>query len=345
MMGCGSSSLVQPVTLTGPSVAADGSLNRVTLAVWGDSPTSVYFVGGGRGVVNNGTPIPGLFMHWDGKDFTELGAVDPTFWWVHGFSANDVWAAGEKGSIAHWDGTKITVVTNLITATLAGLWGSSSSDLWAVGGTLGNEPGENDVILHCTGSCDQAGSWKKIDPPMKTNLAYFKIWGAAANDIYLVGLGGLIAHYDGSMWKPQNSGVGVTSLLTVNGSAANDVYAVGGPPGGVLLHSTDGGVTWTKDTTQPFSNGLVGVFAHPSGRLVVTGLNGQKYVRDGGVWKDYTDQAPLYTDLHAVWLDSTGKTGFMVGGNYTTPPEKTDHRTGIIARIGSSIGTAAVKGP
>jgi hypothetical protein len=33
-----------------------------------------------------------------------------------------------------------------------------------------------------------------------------KIWGISSNDLYVVGSGGLIAHYDGSSWQKLNSG-------------------------------------------------------------------------------------------------------------------------------------------
>jgi hypothetical protein len=344
--GCSSSSnshFSTPVTITGPSVAADGSLDRVPLSVWGDSASSVFFVGGGVGVVSGGSPVPGLFMHWDGKNFVELGPkVTPTLWWVTGFSATDVWAVGEQGTVVHYDGSALTTVSTGVNATLAGIWGSSSSNLWAVGGSLSGGGGDNDVILHCTGSCTTAASWQKVTPPMVTGQAYFKIWGSDDHNIVLVGLGGVIEHYDGTSWSIDT--VPVTApLLTVNGKSANDIYVVGGPPG-TLLHSTDG-KTWTQDTSQTFPTGLTGVFAHSNGDLFVVGLNGQKYWRKGGTWNDYTNVDPPSADLHSIWIDSSGQNGFAVGGNYTTPATAVARRNGIVTRIGSSIPAATLSGP
>ncbi len=70
-----------------------------------------------------------------------------------------------------------------------------------------------------------------------------RIWGAADNDIYAVGQGGKILHYDGAAWSPMNSGT-VQNFLGVSGTSGSDIWAVGE---GVLSHYD--GQAWT--TSEP----------------------------------------------------------------------------------------------
>jgi hypothetical protein len=57
------------------------------------------------------------------------------------------------------------------------------------------------------------------------------VWGRADDDVYAVGTGGTIVHYDGVTWTPMPSST-VNDLEAVAGTDAN-VFAVGG--GGTIL--------------------------------------------------------------------------------------------------------------
>jgi hypothetical protein len=65
------------------------------------------------------------------------------------------------------------------------------------------------------------------------------IWGAAADDVFAVGDGGTILHYDGADWRPMASGIG-ENLEAIWGVSGTDVFAVG--TGGTILHYD--GVDW-----------------------------------------------------------------------------------------------------
>jgi hypothetical protein len=63
---------------------------------------------------------------------------------------------------------------------LHGLWGSSATNIWAVGyGTL----------LHYDGQ-----AWSKVELPA-SNLGLQGIWGSSASDIWAVGAAGVVLHY------------------------------------------------------------------------------------------------------------------------------------------------------
>jgi len=67
----------------------------------------------------------------------------------------------------------------------------------------------------------------------RSQLHFTAIWGSAANDVFVIGVGGLISHYDGSQWQEMESG----TLLNLNGiwgNSGTDVFVVGN--GGTIIH-------------------------------------------------------------------------------------------------------------
>ena len=52
---------------------------------------------------------------------------------VWGSSGSDVFAVGECGTILHYDGSELVAMSSGTTRALYGVWGSSGSDVFAVG--------------------------------------------------------------------------------------------------------------------------------------------------------------------------------------------------------------------
>ena len=67
--------------------------------------------------------------------------------------------------------------------------------------------------------------------PQGNNLS--GVWGSSGSDVFAVGVGGTILHYNGGVWTTMTSGV-TNSLFGVWGSSGSDVFAVG--TGGTILH-------------------------------------------------------------------------------------------------------------
>ena len=66
---------------------------------------------------------------------------------------------------------------------LNGVWGSSSTDVFAVG--------DEGTILHYDGS-----TWSPMESGLKKVLN--AVWGTSGTDVFVAGDGGTILHYDGS---------------------------------------------------------------------------------------------------------------------------------------------------
>lgn len=299
-----------------------GALDRALLSIWGSGPNDVFAVGGPLG--NSG--FEALVLHHDGEAWTDLraGGTD-TFWWVHGTKGDDVWMVGERGRITHYDGATFVEHDAGVDATLWGTFAFAADDVWAVGGTPeGTLDQEDDIVLHWDGA-----TWSRVALPGEPKRrALFKIWGTSADDLYVVGEGGIIWHRTHAGFTLESDGdLTSATLFTVNGCGPGEVYAVGGRE--VLKRS---GGAWQKLETT-FGNNVNGVACASSGEVVVVGFGGQKQRLTGGVWVD-DFLAPPSGDLHAAWADETGAF-WTVGGNFVTQPKPGVARNGIIARFGS----------
>ena len=104
-------------------------------------------------------------------------------------------------------------------------------------------------------SCDEV-DWCSVMTGVSPFHVMTSIWGAAANDIWVGGSGGLLIHYDGATWSPATTNVKNT-FHAIWGSGSNDVYAVSSTD--VVLH-TDGvhgsAATWTN-VVLPVEPGVV----------------------------------------------------------------------------------------
>jgi photosystem II stability/assembly factor-like uncharacterized protein len=192
---------------------------------------------------------------------------------VFGSSAMDVYAVGDQGAIYHNDGTgwkaqagaaaalysvwcssdgglvvavgagavftttnagAIWMSTSIPGAVFYSVWGSSKSNVFAVGA--------NDAIYHFDGN-----GWTAQTVTGGTGFMTFKgVWGPSATEAYAVGGDvGVVFHTTdgGANWVAKPNGA-TNALEAVWGSSANDVWVVGLK--GTLLHSVDQGASFTS---------------------------------------------------------------------------------------------------
>jgi hypothetical protein len=308
-------------------------LSPSLLSVWGTAQNDVFAAGGGLG---NGTPT--TLLHYDGTTWTDLGAGGTdTFWWVHGTSDHDVWAVGTGGRIAHWDGTTFTAHASGTTATLYGVWAASASDVWVVGGTPGGgSTMPNDVLLHYDGT-----SFTPSPLPMTLGRTFFKVWGTASSNLYVVGEYGTIWHRTGTTWAleaDQPTPLATGNLTTVAGCNATEVYAVGGLD---VLQSD--GATWSRANVTVENAGVNGVSCGAPGRVVIVGFGGYRQRLVAGAWIDDTVSSPIVNDLHGAWADPQG--GYWAaGGHFIDMPSAGASRDGILAYYGSATIASTLGG-
>lgn len=140
----------------------------------------------------------------------------PSLGAVWGSASSDVWAVGSEGVMIHYDGTRWAAAQSPTKAPLLGIHGIASDDIWAVG---------DDVILHWDGN-----EWSvKLENISEALLA---VWVVASDDVWIAGIDkethhGLLRH-----WNGQEFGRGVF------GGAASVWELWAGGPGDVWMAGT-----------------------------------------------------------------------------------------------------------
>lgn len=126
---------------------------------------------------------------------------------------------------------KWEIVFEGLPGALISVWGTSATDVYAVGG----DPGDGPFVLHYDGA-----GWTRLHTGIRGELWW--VHGFAGGPIFMGGSGGQIVRYEGGTFTPMTT-PGVGTVFGIWGSAPNDVWAVGGGT------ATGGGFVWRFDGT------------------------------------------------------------------------------------------------
>ena len=217
---------------------------------------------------------------------------------VWGSSSSDVFAVAQQdGAIFHYNGSAWTYMTSGLADQLNGVWGTSSTDVFVVG--YDDKSHGNSPILHYDGT-----AWSFMANPLTgENIVLYNVWGSSGSDVFAVGNdnsgNGIILHYNGTAWSSMTSGTTPGSVLRdIWGSSSNDVFAVGGQ--GIILHYN--GNAWSamaSGTTQ----GLGAIWGSSSNDVFVVGGAGTILHYDGSTWTAMTSVTTA--PLGSVWGSSS----------------------------------------
>jgi hypothetical protein len=270
--------------------------------IWGSSPT-IFAVGT-------------CIVHYDGEFWEQQNsATDAMLKKVWGSSPSDVFAVGDNGTIIHYDGASWSPHESGTTVPLSQVWGSGPDDVYAFGDDF---PGSSHYnrILHYDGL-----SWSQ--QAIDSTLLLLDLAGTGPHDAYLVGMGGVILHYDGTSASLVTKGTR-KHLESLWGCSATDIYAVGD----TILHYD--GASWTE-VSSPTEEGLKSIWGSDCSTIYAVGYNGTIVHFDGSSWKSVA--SPTTEPLTGVWGSSAddifavGYDGVVVhfdGASWTQHPTPTD---------------------
>jgi hypothetical protein len=233
-----------------------------------------------------------------------------------GLASNDLYLVRDPNAgspLAHFDGTQWSVGRSLTLNPLYGVWASSLSDAWVVGG--------GQAAMHWDG---QAWSGYAGDNTLQD---FTHVWGSGPGDVFIGGNGGYLAHLDG----------GATTVITYGDFGGSDIDDLGGStPGQVWL--TNGALSlWDGHAYDGASTGsplnLYGVWLDPGGLVWSVGANGnvggtygavvEREQPDGGWARSLAPTGDLYkvrgTSDSDVWaVGSYGAMAHFDGGTWAS---------------------------
>ena len=243
------------------------------LSVWG-SAADGWFASGEHGTV--------LFD--DGRVWRTLalgrglaGTPDQTFAEIVGVAGVEVTVLGSE-DVATFEGAAWSPTTVPTTASIDGLWGSATDDVFAVG--------RGGTILHHDGL-----AWTVQPTPTTADL--HAVWGTGPRDVYAVGDDLTVLHYDGATWTAQPTGLppGTTGdFAAVFEPAAGGLFVAGSSG---VFQSIGGGLVQTLSTPQRAAWG--------SGPANVWVAGGDLANFDGSTWT----VSPTFFSTRAVAGNST----------------------------------------
>ncbi|MGC9093692.1 MAG: hypothetical protein ACP5JH_10665, partial [Bacteroidota bacterium] len=305
------------------TLAYPGSFQTSMRDIWGSSASDVYVVG-------HNDQNRGLMWHYDGVSWKDVklsttqggtiaGPIDLSA--IYGFSANDIWAVGEKifynpnpppnfldsSLIIHYDGVKWEEIKAPSGHELQSVCGRAPNDVWA---------GGINTLFHFDGR-----NWRSYPieiPPEGMQFAW--IAAVAINEVYVVGFKNdivppidstvyVLYRFDGNSWSTVDS-----VIETVNSPPPKfgfALFAVGN-----TLFSAGGGVyrrvgsVWVKMLDDPH---VWRVRGDREDNLFAAGGRGTIYHYNGTDWQRITPASGFSGDILGIWTD--GKEAFLVGHN------------------------------
>jgi hypothetical protein len=227
-------------------------------------------------------------------------------------------------------------------AALTSIWGTSATDVWAVGG---DPEGTGNTVMHFDGGAwssmttgfggdlwwvfgfqdgpvfmtgadglilrYQDGEFERMETP--GNATVYGIWGTSPDDLWAVGgnvaAGAFAWRFEGTAWTEAEGFPPVlvqsTSLFKVWGASADDVWLVG--TGGAILHYDGERLTQVRsDTTRD----LFTVSGNSEVAAAVGGFGtGVIVENEGSGWADVTPETT--PQVVGVWLGEDA--GYAVG--------------------------------
>jgi hypothetical protein len=271
------------VPSAGHAVLAGAAVWRYQGNGWGRSltPGAFYAIGATGPTERFAVGDLGLVYRWDGTNWHRIqfaGLVSAV--WGRYF-------VGKAGAIGRWDGAAIVPMSSGTTSHLHGVWGTSDSDVYAVG--------DAGTTLHYDGS-----AWTPMTLPVtpRPPLTLLAVGGTSATDVYAVGYDadslGEILHWDGIGWTDIHPGT--YGLLAVWARDPDDVFVTDGAS---VVHWD--GAAWT-DLNAGNTGAVRSITGDNSAVYIADGTN-QVRRWNGTAWSVIT--LPVVT--YAIWQTQPGQ--------------------------------------
>jgi hypothetical protein len=265
----------------GDGGARAGSAGRGGGAVGGGAGDGAAGRSGG-GTILEGVERP-LGCSPDGWCWSNPAPIGSDLRGIWATAADDVWIAGERGAVIHFDGEAWSQASQPTSYDFNAVWASGPDDVWVVGGLS--------AMIHYDGEV-----WRDYSVP--EIVSFFAVWGSAPDDVWAAGLSGALYHFDGVAWSPWDLATDV-DFRSLWGTASDDIWM--GTEDGFRHYD---GTVW-QPVTSPVGEGGWGI--QGTGPDDVWSATSQAVLRfDGMDWTDTSIPRNALDSLHGLWIDADG---------------------------------------
>jgi RHS repeat-associated protein len=257
-------------------------------------------------------------------------------------SGGTVFATGKNGTAISsgngWNPMATGVIGLNPSFDFFGVWGSSGTDVYAVGGRFFDQYSQTGAVMHYDGS-----SWTQVCS--NGYGRYRAVWGSSSSNVFAVGEKGAIHRFDGDTWINCQTDPGwdaawnVENFQGVWGSGPTRVMVCGGAS--VLLFD---GTAWSA---------MAGPAAGSAGHIyrmhndVGVGPFGPVYACNGSTWSQVNTNIPVY-GLGILGHYVVGNSGRIYygssGGTWSETTPFTDIE-GTPSAIADGLYLAGSRGP
>ncbi len=284
-------------------------------------------------------PAESNVLLWTPSTVAQAGAVEHINA-VWGASPTDVWIAGMAGPnvLQHWNGSSWTSYAGAETVDMVALWGSGSSDVYAVGGTKmqhwngsawsdttsasdallaiwGSSPtdvyacGKTGVLVHSTGGAFSTASGN----PLGTEDCA-AVWGSSSSNVYIGGVN--VYRFNGTSWNSVSAGI--SDVRAIWGTSSSDVW-IGGTSGQMVHYN---GTSWSAPIAVGSSD-VGSIWGSSSSDVYVVNRAGSIWHYNGSSWVRFRNPADSYV---GVW-GSSATDAWVVGADSAFKVNKVYHGT------------------
>jgi len=230
----------------------------------------------------------GNMYRYESGAWSLMGAPTKADWRaIHGFAADDVYAAGHTGSIAHYNGLIWTEITNTGVSARA-IGGTSPDDLIVVG--------DEGAAWQFNGD-----AWSPLDLPGDHALRAIL---SEEDALWVVGDAGTVLRKTGDLWEDLS--IPTTQPLHAVVRTGDAIWALGGSGSAWKLADND----WISVST-PWTTTLRGAWVDSGGRIHVVGDQGTIGVIDGDT---FTDESLPQSGSELRTIVGDGEVARFIGG-------------------------------
>ncbi len=160
-----------------------------------------------------------------------------------------------------------------------------------------------------TGTAAPRWQWAN---PQPSGQSLYGIGGTSDSDIWVAGDGGVIAHYNGTLWDIQYAGPETTQYFAIGTQKPGDVWVAGQDSGQNSVVHFDG-TQWKS--SYPFAGSTFTAFSHGSGPRLFAVTDQNILELSGGTWvATDTSEGAVFGSPVDVWVAPSGEAWTIMAG-------------------------------